>query len=796
MTPERHAQVKEVFIRACELEGDDLDRFLGEACRDDSQLLAEVNSLLAHHSPQTLLGGLSATRVDPHARTAEPAASWGGRLLGKYEVSRVLDSGGMGVVLEARDTDLGRHVAIKVLHHNLVDDGPMRERFFAEARAAAGLHHPNVITVHDVAVDGGEAYLVMEYAEGGSTADRLKEKGPYPLEEATRIAADACRGLSAAHAQGLVHRDIKPANLLLTEAGVVKVSDFGAAKQLNRSSLQLTRTGQLVGTPDFMSPEQCEGAAVDPRTDIYSLGATYYCLLVGAAPYNDCGSLVSVINAHCNAEPPDPCEAVAGLPTRCRDIVFRAMAKSPADRFPSCDAMLDALEGRTDPIVVASPRPVESRTTRRALITGAALLAVAAAGWWVGRWPEQTASSRGASGAIGPTDSSAPAFAEEPIRIGLLHSLSGTMAHSEKVIVDGYLLAIEELNAGGGVLGRRVEPIVVDGRSTEEGFSEGAERLIGEEKVCTIFGCCTSSSRKSVAEVVEREDHLLVYSVNHEGVETSPNIVYLGGDPTQTVIPCARWAYSFGQMRTFFLVGSDYVYPRMANEILKDELASMGARVVGEEYLSLGSANVQGVVDKIAAAKPDIIINTISGDTQTAFVRALYQSDVGSAHITTGVGEEDLRSPSLDHLVGAYAVSTYFQSIDRPENLEFVAAFKKKFGNRRVVAAPMETAYDAIKLWAGAVEQAARTDPLVIRDAMLDQSYDAPSGLIRLDPKSQYAYRYAMIGRVSPAGQYEIVWRSAAPIAPQPYPESRSPEAWEKEIDQLRKGWGGRWSAP
>ncbi|MCA9241295.1 MAG: transporter substrate-binding protein [Planctomycetales bacterium] len=788
MNPQRHEQVKSVFLRACELEGQERAVFLDRACGVDEELKREVESLLSFHAPDTSLGGDSDTG---HPGPARPSPggfeSWVGRRLGRHEVVRVLDSGGMGTVLEGFDTAIQRRVAIKVLHPHLANDESLRMRFLAEARAAGKLNHPNVITIYEVAETEELPYLVMEYADGGSAADHLALHGAYSVDEATHLAIRACRGLSAAHATGLVHRDIKPANLLLTSGGKVKVSDFGIAKATH-SATQLTQTGQIIGTPNFMSPEQCEGKHVDMRSDVYSLGATYYSLLVGQNPFSEQNSLVSVINAHCNAPPPDPRETDPSVPDWCAAIIQRAMAKRAEDRYQLMGDMEEALN-RRDAKVAAADNP-----SRRRVLTGALvlLLALAAALFVVrtGRPPTEPPP------APGPAPLAGAGGQREPVYVGLLHSLTGTMAQSERGMLDAYQLAIDDINRRGGLLGRPVSSIVRDGRSRDAVFAQQAEALITDEHVCTLVGCVTSSSRKAVQEVVEKHNHLLVYSVNTEGLESSPNIIYLGGGPNHTILPGAHWAYGFLNKRSFFLIGSDYVYPRVVNEMLKDEFSAMGAEVVGEHYLPLGTTRVAEAVQAIKTAQPDMIINTISGDTQFIFNRALKSAGVAAPQLATGVGEEERLSLDINDADLYYTIATYFQSLNTDENDEFVTRFHAKYGETHVINASMETAYAAVHIWAHAVEQAGTLDPAAIGDAMLGQEFAAPSGPIRIDPATRYAHRSYLIGQIENGLAFKLVLRGPPLIAPSPYPSTRTHAEWEGLLERLQREWNGGWSAP
>lgn len=273
-----------------------------------------------------------------------------GARLGKYRLTARLGQGGMGVVYAAEDLRLRRVVAIKVVAGGLVSDSEWLARFQLEARAAARLNHPNVVTVHDVGHRRGFHFLVMELLVGGSVQARLNNQGPLPWPEATRIIADVCRGLSAAHLAGLIHRDIKPANILVAADGTAKLADFGLTKAPGLSSSRLTQLGTVLGTPQYMSPEHCTGEALDARADLYSLGATYYTLLVGRPPF-DGPDPVQILYSQCSSPVPDPCKSLPTLPPESGVIVSRAMAKSRTERWRSADAMLEALQ----PLLVHAP---------------------------------------------------------------------------------------------------------------------------------------------------------------------------------------------------------------------------------------------------------------------------------------------------------------------------------------------------------------------------------------------------------------------------------------------------------
>jgi urea transport system substrate-binding protein len=426
----------------------------------------------------------------------------------------------------------------------------------------------------------------------------------------------------------------------------------------------------------------------------------------------------------------------------------------------------------------------------RPVVAGLILVALTAVAMFVWRpWDKSRNSSQSVA--------KAP-MGGEPVKVGVLHSLSGTMANSESVVADSVLFALDEVNEAGGVLGRPVKPIVADGRSDWPTFAREAERLITQDQVCTVFGCWTSASRKTVKPVFEKHDHLLVYPVQYEGLETSPAIFYMGAAPNQQILPAVQWALTALHRKRFYLVGSDYVFPRAAHAIIKDQLQRAGAQVVGEAYLPLGSQKVEGVVSAVARAKPDMILNTINGDSNTAFFRALRAAGIKPTDIPTlsfSVGEHELRSLDPDAAEGDYAAWTYFQSIATPENEEFLERFHAKHPQQNVTD-PMETAYLGVKLWARAVNEAQSLDPRTIRRALQNQRLKGPGGDVWIDPDSQHCFRTPRIGQIQANGQFKVVWTAIKPVRPEPYPDTRTAEAWRAFLHDLYTGWDQRWAAP
>jgi urea transport system substrate-binding protein len=250
--------------------------------------------------------------------------------------------------------------------------------------------------------------------------------------------------------------------------------------------------------------------------------------------------------------------------------------------------------------------------------------------------------------------------------------------------------------------------------------------------------------------------------------------------------------------KRFFLVGSDYVFPRAAHAILKERLRRAGAQVVGEEYVPLGSQKVEGAVAALARAKPDLILNTINGDSNIAFFRALRGAGITSANTPTlsfSIGAQGLRSLNVADLAGDYAAGSYFQSVDTPENEDFVRRFREK-NPQHSITDPMESAYLGVKLWARAANETQSLDPKKIRRAMLNQRLQGPGGEIRIDPDTQYCYRTPRIAQIQPDGHIKVVWTAPQPVRPEPYPPFRTAEAWRAYLHDLYTGWGNRWAAP
>jgi urea transport system substrate-binding protein len=383
-----------------------------------------------------------------------------------------------------------------------------------------------------------------------------------------------------------------------------------------------------------------------------------------------------------------------------------------------------------------------------------------------------------------------------PIRLGVLYSRTGTMAVSERPVRAGALLAVDEINHAGGLLSRPVEAVIEDGESDEMVFAAKAARLIEDEHADAIVGCWTSASRKAVKAVVERDDHLLLYPVSYEGMEQSPNIVYGGSVPNQQIVPALKWCYGFLNKKRWALVGCDSLFSHAAHAVIRDQARLLGTEVVAQEFVLAGSTDVGGVVSRVKAAEPDLIINTIAGDSNVAFFRALRRAGLRPDRVPTlsfNVSEEELSGLTPGEVAGHYGADNYFQSLGLPENQAFLQRVRARWGPERVVSDPMQTAYTLVHLWAQAVRAAGTDDVRAVRAAIKGQHFDAPQGPVTIDPATLHTVQVSRVGRIDANGHFQEVFLSPQPVAPEPFPASRSRQAWEEFLEDLHRHWGGRW---
>ncbi|KAF7600205.1 MAG: urea ABC transporter substrate-binding protein [Candidatus Dactylopiibacterium carminicum] len=379
--------------------------------------------------------------------------------------------------------------------------------------------------------------------------------------------------------------------------------------------------------------------------------------------------------------------------------------------------------------------------------------------------------------------------AADTIKVGVLHSLSGTMAISETVLKDTALMAIDEINAKGGVLGKKPEPVVVDPASDWPLFAEKARQLISQDKVAVTFGCWTSVSRKSVLPVFEELNSLLFYPVQYEGEELSKNVFYTGAAPNQQAIPAVEYLLSKdgGSAKRFVLLGTDYVYPRTTNKILRAFLKSKGVSDADilEEYTPFGHSDYQSIIAKIkkfaSEGKKTSVVSTINGDSNVPFYKELGNQGLKATDVPVvafSVGEEELRGVDTKPLVGHLAAWNYFMSIKNPTNTAFVkqwSAYAKAKNipghkDKPLTNDPMEATYIGIHMWAQAVEKAKSTDTDKVIAAMAGQTFKAPGGFVStMDAKNHHLHKPVFIGEIRADGQFDVVWKTKGPVKAQPW---------------------------
>ena len=402
------------------------------------------------------------------------------------------------------------------------------------------------------------------------------------------------------------------------------------------------------------------------------------------------------------------------------------------------------------------------------------------------------------AGTLAVSTALTPAQAQETIKIGVLHSLSGTMAISESTLKDTVLMMVDDVNKHGGLLGKKVEAVVVDPASNWPLFAEKARELISKDKVAVVFGCWTSVSRKSVLPVFEELNGLLFYPVQYEGEESSKNVFYTGAAPNQQAIPAVEYLMSKdgGEVKRWVLEGTDYVYPRTTNKILESFLKSKGvaAEDILINYTPFGFSDWQTEVSAIkkfaAAGKKTAVVSTINGDANVPFYKELANQGVKASDIPVvafSVGEEELSGIDTKNLVGHLAAWNYFQSVKAPVNDVFIKqwhAFIKS--DKRVTNDPMEATYIGFKMWSQAVMQAGTTEVNAVRQAMYGQTVKAPSGFTAVMNTNHHLSKPVMIGEIQPNGQFEIVWQTKNAI---------KADAWSPYLPE-DKGKVADWSFP
>lgn len=374
-----------------------------------------------------------------------------------------------------------------------------------------------------------------------------------------------------------------------------------------------------------------------------------------------------------------------------------------------------------------------------------------------------------------PVNSTGLAVTDDTVTVGILHSVTGTMAISETGSVQAEKLAIKQINAMGGVLGRKIEYIQEDGASDWPTFAEKAKKLLVNDKVAAVFGCWTSASRKAVLPVFEQYNGMLYYPTFYEGLEQSPNVIYTGQEATQQILAGIDWVTREKGAKTFYLLGSDYIWPRTSNKIARKHIEKLGLRVVGEEYYPLGHTQFNSVINKIKLRKPDVIYSIVVGGSNVAFYKQLKAAGIDMTRekpllLTISVTEDEILGIGGENIEGAYAAMKYFQSLDNPNNQAFVAAFQQEYGAGMVIGDVSQAAYLGPWLWKAAVEKAGSFDIDKVRAASPGiELSTAPEGYVKIHD-NHHLWSKTRIGLAQKDGQYRLIYETEALMEPDPFP--------------------------
>jgi len=367
------------------------------------------------------------------------------------------------------------------------------------------------------------------------------------------------------------------------------------------------------------------------------------------------------------------------------------------------------------------------------------------------------------------------AVTDTEVTVGQLHSATGTMAISETGSIQAEQLAIDQINAMGGVLGRKIKVIKEDGASDWPTFAEKSKKLLVNDKVAAVFGCWTSASRKAVLPIFEKENGMLYYPTFYEGLEQSKNVIYTGQEATQQILWGLDWANKEKKAKSFFLIGSDYIWPRTSNKIARKHIENqLKGKVVGEEYYPLGHTNFNSLINKIKAAKPDCIYAVVVGGSNVSFYKQLKAAGITADKqflLTISVTEDELLGIGGENTAGFYACMKYFQSLDNPNNKKFVEAFKAKYGAKAVIGDVTQAAYLGPWLWKATVEKAGSFDVDKIAAASKDVEFkEAPEGYVKIH-ENHHLWSKARIGQMTADGQFKLIAESPKLIEPNPFPK-------------------------
>ena len=631
----------------------------------------------------------------------------------------------------------------------------------------------------------------------------------------------------------------------------MKLTDFGIVKTM-QDDPELTASGQLVGTPLYMSPEQSVGSdGVDVRSDLYSLGASYYALLTGRPPFAGASILEILVNLR-TTSPIDPREYVPEIPEACVKVLKRALAKKQERRYQSAADMLIELESILDSVprrqqsifqmerALPQPRlvgeaPVHAQgatldggdarpgtlerafadsvpgeyravsVSRRTFLIGGALtlFGAGAAGYFAVRNRSNRTLSQTATPGTEPERVVSVPAKKSSLKVGVLHSMSGPLAVSERPLADASLLAIEEINAGGGLLGRSLEPILLDGKSevtSDSAFSRAANRMLTEDKVAVVFGGFGSGGRKAIKPFFEELGGLLFYPASYEGLEESPNIIYTGATPNQFVFPALQWFEKQSGKKRIVLVGTDGLRPRAIEALIESELRQKKDWNLVSSYFSVvGDFEYSAVIKQIKKLKPELILNVLVGDSSVAFLKQLRDADILRKDVPTlsfTIGETEMVQLASVDLSGHYFARAHFPLLRSGNESGFISRFKAKYGTHRVVSETMEAAYYGVHLWAEAVKIAGTENVKAVLSAIKQKEYEIHGVRVRIDPSNQHSWKAFELGRLGAQNQMEIVKTGYEVMPPIPYPGSRTRAEWNVFLDSLHTKWDNNWANP
>jgi urea transport system substrate-binding protein len=435
-----------------------------------------------------------------------------------------------------------------------------------------------------------------------------------------------------------------------------------------------------------------------------------------------------------------------------------------AHRLTAAGARRQAAKGASFTMQNSDQPP---RSTRRRLLQGmAALPAVAML----------PATARAAAPATSAINTTGLAVTDDTVTVGILHSITGTMAISETGSVEAEKLAISQINAEGGVLGRQIKFIQEDGASDWPTFAEKAKKLLVNDKCAAVFGCWTSASRKAVLPVFEQYNGMLYYPTFYEGLEQSKNVIYTGQEATQQILAGLDWVNKTKGSKTFYLLGSDYIWPRTSNKIARKHIENhlVGCKVVGEDYFPLGNTQFNSAINKMKLVKPDVIYAIIVGGSNVAFYKQLKAAGVDLSKqtlLTISVTEDEILGIGGENIAGAYACMKYFQSLDNPNNKKFVAAFKGMWGEKSVIGDVTQAAYLGPNLWKLTAEKAGSFDVDKIAAASPGVEFKgAPEGYVRIH-ENHHLWSRTRVGKALVDGQYEVVYETPDLVEPNPFPK-------------------------